>query len=478
MSGRAWITEWNPNDESFWKSRGMQIARRNLIFSIFAEFLGFSVWQLWSAVSVGIPKAGFHLSTLQLFWLVGVPSLVGATARFPYGFAVAKFGGRNWTVLSAALLLIPTILLGVVIQHPSAPYWLLVATAATAGFGGGNFASSMANISFFYPDRKKGAALGLNAAGGNIGVAVVQFVVPAFIGLGILGLGAKTAGALSLQWAGFLWVPFIVIAVAGAWFFMDNLVVSKASIKQQRVIVRRKHTWLMSWLYIGTFGSFIGYSAGLPLLIKTQFPNVNPLQFAFLGPLVGSLARPVGGWLSDRFGGSIVTFWNFLLMIAATVGVIIALGVKTAPGAFGGFLACFLVLFVAAGIGNGSTFRMIPALFKADRLRAAEGKGAEALAAADRDGRMESAAALGFTSAVAAYGGFIIPLSYGWSINLTGSVRGALTSFIAFYVTCIALTWFFYLRTAAEAPVVLAAPASVPVPAAALASTSALAEAV
>ena len=453
MSGRRWITAWDPNDESFWNSRGFRIARRNLIFSIVAEFLGFSVWQLWSAVSVGLPKAGFHLSTLQLFWLVAVPSLVGATARFPYGLAVQRFGGRNWTVVSASLLLIPTILLGVIIQHPEAPYWLLVLTAATAGFGGGNFASSMANISFFYPDRIKGAALGLNAAGGNIGVAVVQLVVPAVVGLGILGLGARSASHLSLQWAGFLWIPFIVVAAVCAYLFMDNLHVSRASIRQQRVIVRRKHTWLMSWLYIGTFGSFIGYSAGLPLLIKTQFPGVNPLQFAFLGPLVGSLVRPVGGWLSDRFGGSIVTFCNFAVMIAATLGVIYTLSIKTHPGAFGAFLGCFLVLFVTTGIGNGSTFRMIPAIFKGDRLRAAEGRGPEALAAADREGRTEAATALGFTSAVAAYGGFIVPLSYGWSINLTGSVRGALGCFIAFYVSCMAITWFFYLRTAAETAV-------------------------
>lgn len=450
MPGRGWITRWEPNDETFWRAGGWRIARRNLVFSIFVEFLGFSVWQLWSAVSVGLGKGGFHLSTLQLFWLVAVPSLVGATARFPYGFVVPIVGGRNWTAISAALLLIPTTLLGVLVERPQTPYWLLLLAAATAGFGGGNFASSMANISFFYPDRKKGAALGLNAAGGNIGVAVVQFVVPAVIGLGVLGLGARAAGRLSLQWAGFLWIPFILVAMACALLFMDNLTVSRASLREQLVIARRKHTWIMSWLYIGTFGSFIGYSAGLPLLIKTQFPGVNPLQFAFLGPLVGSMVRPVGGWLGDRFGGAVVTFSNFLVMVAAALAVIVTLNHKTAPGAFPAFLACFMVLFITTGIGNGSTFRMIPAIFRADRLRAAAGRGAAAVAAAEQEGRREAAAALGFTSAVAAYGGFVIPLSYGWSIQLTGGPVAALACFIGFYVTCVALTYWMYLRHRAE----------------------------
>src|SRR6266566_7767883 len=274
----------------------------------------------------------------------------------------------NWTVVSAALLLVPTILLGVLVQHPGAPYWLMFVAAATAGFGGGNFASSMANISYFYPDARKGLALGLNAAGGNIGVAFVQFAVPAVIGLGVLGLGASKVAHPSLQWAGLLWVPFIVAAVACAYLFMDNLAVARASLREQAIILRRKHTWAMSWLYIGTFGSFIGYSAALPLLIKVSFPHVNPLQFAFLGPLVGSLARPLGGWLSDRLGGATVTFWNFLVMLAATGGVIVSLGARTAPWGFAGFLTMFLVLFVTTGIGNGSTFRMVPAIFQRDRL--------------------------------------------------------------------------------------------------------------
>ena len=450
MRNASWIIRWNPNDARFWDATGRRTARRNLFWSIFAEFLGFSVWQLWSAVAVNLNRNGFHLTLGQLFWLVSIPGLVGATMRFPYGFVVARVGGRNWTVISVALLLIPSALLAVLVQHPGTPYWALIAAAATAGFGGGNFASSMANISYFYPDSKKGWALGLNAAGGNIGVAVVQFVVPAVIGLGVLGLAAHRAAHLSLQWAGLVWLPFIVVAMIGAFFFMNNLAVARATMRQQLVILRRRQTWIMSWLYVGTFGSFIGYSAAFPLLIKSQFPHVNPLEFAFLGPLIGSLTRPMGGRLADRLGGAPVTFVNFIVMIAATLGVVWTLGMKASPGAFPVFLTLFLVLFVTTGIGNGSTFRMIPAAFRKEDMRRAGNGGARELDRADRDARTEAAAALGFTSAIAAYGSFVIPQAYSASITGTGSAAAALLGFVAFYASCVGVTWWFFLRGSAH----------------------------
>jgi MFS transporter, NNP family, nitrate/nitrite transporter len=425
---RRWITTWDPNDEAMWARTGRSIARRNLAFSIFAEFLGFSVWQLWSVVAVQLPRSGFHYSVAELFWLVSVPGLVGATLRFPYGFAVPVFGGRNWTVVSASLLVVPALLLAVLVQDPQTPFWVMLLAAGTAGFGGGNFASSMSNISFFYPDRRKGWALGLNAAGGNIGVAVVQFVVPAVVGLGVLGLNAKAARHLALQNAGLIWVPLAVAAAVCAFLFMDNLAVARASLREQAVILRRRHTWVMSWLYIGTFGSFIGYSAAMPLLMKTAFPAVNSAEFAFLGPLVGSLARPLGGWLSDRLGGALVTFWTFAAMGAATIGVIATLH----GGAFALFLAMFLVLFVCSGIGNGSTFRMIPAIFGG--------------------ARKEAATVLGFCSAIAAYGSFFIPQGYSLSLARTGGYTGALLAFLAFYLTCLAVTWWFYLRAKSPSP--------------------------
>jgi NNP family nitrate/nitrite transporter-like MFS transporter len=443
---RSPITDWDPNDERQWERRGRSIARRNLAFSIFAEFLGFSVWQLWSVVAVQLNRAGFHLTLGELFWLVSLPGLVGATLRFPYGFAVPIFGGRNWTAVSAALLLVPTLLLAFLVQHPATPFWLMLVAAGTAGFGGGNFASSMSNISFFYPDRLKGWALGLNAAGGNIGVAVVQFVVPAVIGLGVLGLNAKGARHIALQNAGLIWVPFVLAATVCAFLFMDNLAVARAGIREQAVVLRRRHTWVMSWLYIGTFGSFIGYSAAMPLLMKTAFPAVNSAEFAFLGPLVGSLARPLGGWLSDRLGGAIVTFWTFAVMSVATLGVMVTLANRDAAGGFPIFLAVFLVLFLCAGVGNGSTFRMIPAIFNAQSAAAAAGRPAEERERIERSGRREAATVLGFTSAVAAYGSFFIPQGYSLSLTRTGGYTGALAAFLTFYVTCLAVTWWFYLR--------------------------------
>jgi MFS transporter, NNP family, nitrate/nitrite transporter len=428
-----WITDWNPEDEIFWKRIGKRIARRNLIGSIFAENLGFSVWLVWSAVAARLPKAGFHYSTDQLFALVAIPGLVGAILRFPYTFAVPRFGGRNWTTASALFLLIPTVSLAVLVGRPETPFWLMALAAASAGLGGGNFASSMANISFFYPDREKGFALGLNAAGGNIGVSNVQFLVPVVIASG-------------LAWAGLMWVPFILVAAACAFAFMDNLSSARSSFRDQLAVSKRKHTWVISWLYVGTFGSFVGYSAAFPLLLKTQFPEVTA-NLAFLGPLVGSLVRPVGGKLADRVGGARVTLWNFAAMTLATLGVLSFLRAH----AFLPFLAAFLVLFVTTGIGNGSTFRMIPAIFRAEALRDVGAHDEDAKSRALVAARRDAAAVIGFSSAIGALGGFFIPRGFGASIKATGGVAAALSVFVAFYATCIAVTWWNYARTPSTA---------------------------
>jgi MFS transporter, NNP family, nitrate/nitrite transporter len=445
MSKRSWswISDWNPEDEKFWESKGKFIARRNLIWSIFAEHLGFSIWLLWSIVATKLPQAGFPYTTDQLFQLVALPGLIGSLIRFPYAFAVTTFGGRNWTIFSAAVLFIPTFALAYFVTQPDTPFWLMLLVAATAGLGGGNFASSMANISFFYPDRMKGSALGLNAAGGNIGVSGVQLLTPLLLGFGFVSLYQATpvAGGLYLQNAGLMWILPLAIATIGAYLFMDNLTSARSSLKEQLVIVKRKHTWVMSYIYIGTFGSFIGYSAAFPLLIKTQFPEVT-VGIAFLGPLVGSLSRPLGGWLSDKIGGAIVTFWNFLVMGAATIGVMYFVDVKN----FAGFLTMFLMLFVTTGIGNGSTYRMIPAIFREEKRREAKGLGEAARAVALKAAGLEAAAALGFIGAVGACGGYLIPRGFGASIAATGSPHLALVVFLAFYATCLGLTWWYYLR--------------------------------
>jgi MFS transporter, NNP family, nitrate/nitrite transporter len=441
--GSSWIEDWNPENEKFWETKGKFIARRNLIWSIVAEHLGFSIWLIWSIVATKLTQGGFHYTTDQLFQLVALPGLIGSLIRFPYTFAVTTFGGRNWTIISASVLFIPTIALAYFVTQPDTPFWVMLLVAATAGLGGGNFASSMANISFFYPDRVKGLALGLNAAGGNIGVSSVQLLTPLVMGSGLVSLylAKPVANGLYLQNAGLMWLAPLAIAVAGAFLFMNNLTSARSSFKDQLVIIQCKHTWLMSYVYIGTFGSFIGYSAAFPLLLKTQFPEIT-VGVAFLGPLVGSLARPLGGLLADKIGGAIVTFWNFIAMSTATVGVMYFVSTKD----FSGFLTMFLILFVTTGIGNGSTYRMIPSIFREEKRRDARGLGDAAQALALKAASIESAAALGFIGAVGACGGYLIPRGFGASIAATGGPHVALAVFLLFYVTCILITWRFYLR--------------------------------
>ncbi|WP_298234075.1 NarK family nitrate/nitrite MFS transporter [uncultured Azohydromonas sp.] len=460
MASSYVIGQWAPEDPAFWQKRGQSVAQRNLWISIPALTLAFAVWMVWSVVVVSLPTVGFKFSTNQLFWLASLPALCGATLRIFYSFMVPIVGGRRWTAISTASLLLPATGIGFAVQNPETPYEVFALLAILCGFGGGNFASSMANISFFFPKAKKGTALGLNAGLGNLGVSLVQLVVPMVITAGVFGsLGGEAqlvekAGQQVPMWlqnAGFIWVPFIIASTLAAWFGMNDLSEAKASFADQAVIFKRKHNWLMCWLYIGTFGSFIGYSAGFPLLIKSQFPGVNALQYAWLGPLFGALVRPVGGWLADKLGGARVTFWTFIAMGLGVLAVIKFLPHEGQGGSFTGFLISFLVLFAASGIGNGSTFRMIPVIFLTERQRAAD-KNPAAQEQAVRDANKEAAAVLGFSSAIGAYGGFFIPKSYGSSIAMTGSVDAALYAFIVFYVTCVAVTWWFYSRRNAPMP--------------------------
>jgi NNP family nitrate/nitrite transporter-like MFS transporter len=456
------LTIWTPEDKQFWAQQGQAIANLNLWISVPALFLAFAVWQLWSVVAVNLPALGFKFSTNQLFWLAAAPALSGATLRIFYSFMVPIFGGRRWTAISTASLLIPAIGIGFAVQDPATTYPTLLVLALLCGLGGGNFSSSMANISFFFPKERKGSALGVNAGLGNLGVSSVQFLAPLVVTMpvwAVLSGDPQTivnkAGQTVEIWAqnaAWIWVPFIAIAAFAAWVGMNDIADAKASFSDQAVIFKRKHNWIMCWLYLGTFGSFIGYAAGFPLLIKSQFPDVNPLVYAWMGPLVGAVIRPFGGWLSDRLGGARVTFWNFIVMALAVVGVLYFLPSGGSGGSFPGFFAMFMLLFLTTGIGNGSTFRMIPVIFLTERTRAAAGKGAEAQEQALKDGNKEAAAVLGFSGAIGAYGGFFIPKSYGTSISMTGGPEPALYLFIAFYLTCIALTWWFYSRRNAPMP--------------------------
>lgn len=469
-----WIEDWRPEDPTFWAEGGSAVARRNLWVSVFAEHLGFSVWLIWSVSAAYLVSAGFDFSASQLFLLVAVPNLVGSLLRVPYTLVVPLLGGRNWTVISALLLLIPSGLFLVAVQHPTTPYWAFCLIAATAGFGGGNFASSMANINFFFPSHAKGAALGLNAAGGNLGVALIQFALPVVVGgAGVFGLVQASQGGIHLARVGWVYVALSLVAAALAWRLMDNLATARSSARQQLSVVKEKHTWLMAVLYIGTFGSFIGFSAAMPLLIKLNFfvpgepgspgAGINFAYYAFLGALVGSITRPLGGWMADRWGGARVTVWVFAAMGAGTLGVLWTLtqltanptadpAIATANSAwFPVFLAFFLCVFAASGIGNGSTYRMIPAIWQAKALAgldpASAGHAGERAVALGRATRKASAS-IGIIGAVGAVGGFLVPMSFGapWVSDPTTAVQGAFATFAGFYVFCGVLCWSVYLR--------------------------------
>ncbi|SNS87268.1 nitrate/nitrite transporter [Antarctobacter heliothermus] len=443
------LTEWQPEDATFWADKGRAVARRNLWISIPALLLAFSVWMVWSMVVARLPAIGFDFTSSQLFWLAALPGLSGATLRIFYSFMVPIFGGRLWTTLSTASLLLPAIGIGYAVQNPETPYLIFLTLALLCGLGGGNFASSMANIAYFFPKAEKGNALALNAGLGNLGVSVMQFLVPIVITAGVFGAmgGAPVTldngSQLWMQNAGFVWVPFILIATVAAWLGMNDIADAKASFRDQAIIFSRFHNWVMCVLYTGTFGSFIGYSAGFPLLTRLLFPEVNALQYVFLGPLVGALSRAGTGWVSDRFGGGRVTFWTFLGMIIAVYGVIFFLPSDGQGGSFMGFFACFMALFLLTGIGNASTFQMIPAIMGREIPRLMPN-----LSATDsrKQAERESAAIIAFTSAIAAYGAFFIPKLYGTSIAVTGAPNGALWAFLGFYVVCLIVTWVFYTR--------------------------------
>jgi len=449
------LEEWTPEEPEFWADKGRKTARRNLWVSIPALLLAFSVWLVWSVVVAKLPAIGFKYTVSQLFWLAALPGLSGATLRIFYSFMVPIFGGRLWTTLSTGLLLIPALGMGYAVQDPTTPYLIFVVLALLCGFGGGNFASSMANISFFYPKSEKGQALALNAGLGNLGVSVMQFLVPLVITVGVFGAIGGEPQALSdgtklwVQNAGFIWVPFLLVSIVSAWIWMDDIADSKASFKEQAIIFKRLHNWVMSILYTGTFGSFIGYAAGFPLLIKLEFPDVSALHYAFLGPLIGALSRAGTGWISDRFGGGRVTFWTFVSMMIAVYGVDYFLPSGGMGGNFWGFFASFMALFFLTGVGNASTFQMIPTIMRVEIPRLMpELDAAASLKQAER----ESAAIIAFTSAIAAYGAFFIPKAYGSSIAITGAPNGALWGFFAFYAACALITWAFYTRKSAPLP--------------------------
>jgi MFS transporter, NNP family, nitrate/nitrite transporter len=448
------IEHWDAEDVDAWegnggKPAGKQIAKRNLIWSIFAEHVGFSIWSIWSVMVLFMPQNVYHVDAAGKFYLVAMPTLVGAFMRIPYTVAPARFGGRNWTIVSALLLLIPTLLTWWAMKHPGTSYTTLMVIAAFGGFGGGNFASSMTNINAFYPQRLKGWALGLNAGGGNIGVPVIQL-----IGLLVIATVGNTAPELVCA----IYLVLIACAALGAALFMDNLRNQKSNLGSLAEALRYRDSWVMSFLYIGTFGSFIGFSFAFGQVLQINFlaggdnaaqAALHAAQISFIGPLLGSIARPFGGKLADRIGGGRITLYTFVAMMFAA-GILVATGtmddgMKGAATAaqMGGYVAGFILLFLLSGIGNGSTYKMIPSIFEAKAQGMADWT-AEQKAAWSR--RM-SGALIGFAGAVGALGGVFINVALRLSyVGAAKSATNAFWVFLAFYVICAIVTWVVFLR--------------------------------
>jgi NNP family nitrate/nitrite transporter-like MFS transporter len=514
----AVIAEWDVERDHFWQRQGSRIAFRNLLISIPCLLIAVAIWLYWSIIIVQMENLGFPYSTAQLYTLPAIAGLAGATLRIPNSFMIAISGGRYVIAVTTALLMLPAAGVGIALQNPQTSYTIFAALAALSGIGGGAFASSMSNISFFFPKRMQGLSLGLNAGLGNLGVSVMQVALPWAMTFAVFGalsgdgqaLPAELGGAtIWIQNSGLVWVPALLLFCILAFVFMNNLPMHRVgpaplaigkmlwlelmgfggaavgiglllgptlglpdlakvfvvlvitivvtllvmryltpgpvrqNLSHQFVIFRKKHNWVMTWLYTMTFGSFIGYSAAFPKLIQDVFgtlpdgalnPNApDPLQWAWLGPLVGSLVRPVGGWLSDKLGGARVTHWDTVMMIGSALGVaffVKAAGATNSPEIYWWpFFWLFMLLFITTGIGNGSTFRMIPIIFKPEL----------------------AGPVLGWTSAVAAYGAFLIPRIFGGQIA-TGTPEYALYGFAGYYVSCLAVNWWFYARKNAEVP--------------------------
>ncbi|MET9030216.1 nitrate/nitrite transporter [Nocardia sp. NPDC004168] len=444
---RPHLDHWDAEDVAAWEAGGKDIARRNLIWSVFAEHVGFSVWSIWSVMVLFMPTDKFGIDPAGKFFLVAMPTLVGAFLRIPYTVATARFGGRNWTVFSAAMLLIPTLLTLYFVNQPGTSYTTFLVIAAFAGFGGGNFASSMTNINAFYPQRLKGWALGLNAGGGNIGVPVIQLI-------GLLVIATLGNGYASLICA--VYLVLIAIAGLGAALFMDNLPNQKADLSYMLTALKVPQSWAIAFLYIGTFGSFIGYSFAFGQILQISFraggdtvaqATLHAAQIAFIGPLLGSLARPYGGKWADRIGGSRVTLYVFGAMMAAAVLVTVAsTAADNNNGVAGGgvmtaLVVGFIALFVLSGIGNGSVTKIIPSVFEA------KSKSLDATPAARAAWSQNTSGALiGFVGAIGALGGVGINLVLRTSYASTKSATTAFWVFMAFYVVCALVVWAVFLR--------------------------------
>ncbi|HHL2499191.1 TPA: NarK family nitrate/nitrite MFS transporter [Yersinia enterocolitica] len=444
------LSHWEPEDTTFWELTGQYIAKKNLYISIFCLLLAYCVWMLFSVLAVSLNKIGFTFTLEQLFLLAALPSLSGTLLRIPYSFMVPTFGGRCWTAISTGFLIIPCIWLGFAVQNLSTTFEIFVLIALLCGFAGANFASSMGNISFFYPKDKQGKALGYNGGFGNMGVSAIQFIVPAIISISLFSFFGSEGKELAngeriwLENAAWIWVIPLSIATLLAWFGMNDLVIQKPSLNSQLGILKNGHLWGLGLLYFTSYGSFIGYAATFAMLSTIQFPEVEILYFAFFGPFLGALARSLGGVLADRLGGALVTAANFILMAALILMLTFTLPDNNGSS-FILFFSIFMMLFITAGFGSGSTYQMIALVFRkisADRIKAQGGSDEDA----QHHAVTETATALGFISVIGASGGFFIPKIMGSSLAMSGSVIAAMLGIFALYILSIAVTWLVYGR--------------------------------
>jgi len=438
---RTWLSRWTPEDASFWGATGDRLAWRTLVITTANLTLAFIVWFVVSALVVRLPGIGFNLSSSQLFWLAAMPGLAGGTFRIIHTFLVPLYGTRHVVSISTLLLVVPLLGWFFAVQDPATPYWMLLLLAFLAGLGGGNFSSFMPSTSLFFPKRMQGTALAIQAGIGNFGVSIVQFVTPWIIGIALAGslLGESQNfagdGATSPVWlqnAAAIYVPFVVVFSIAAWVMLRSVPV-RANFREQLDIFKEKHGFFMTLLYIGTFGTFSGLAATFPLLIKQIYGGLpgapDPLTYAFLGPLVGSVARILAGPLSDKVGGARVTHWSAVGMLVCVIAVTFFTA-PTSMAQFPYFVAAILGLFFFSGVGNASTFKQMPMIFPP----------------------RQAGGVIGWTSAMAAYGPFAVALMLGYSFDWFGSFNPFFYWAAFFYLVCIGINWWFYARKGAEKP--------------------------
>lgn len=427
-SRREILQHWQPENEAFWNTYGKKIANQNLIVSTIALTLSFCVWTLWSTVAVKLNAIGFHFTNEELFTLTAIPGLIGATGRLIYTYMPGIFGGKNWTFFATAIMLVPLFGLAQAMQDPTTSYETFLIYVAFLGIAGANFSSSMSNIGHFFPRSRRGTALGINAGIGNLGVSVIFLLAPVVIAMDIfvpIFGGPQTlsdGGKIFLQNACYVGIVQIIAVLFFIAKYMDNLPIPKQSPKALLSMFTNKHTWIMTWIYTCGFGSFIGYSVALSLLVAKEFPEVSFAYAAFLGPFIGAGIRPFGGWLSDKINnGSLITLLSLIGIFVAAIAVLFGIEQHNFPLFFG----AFLVLFLMTGFETGASFRMIPYIF-ADTV--------------------QSSLVTGFTAAIGAYGAFFVPKIFGWSYASTGSVSAAFYILIAFTAATFVITYWFYAR--------------------------------